>query len=64
MPPDQLDEAMLQFASGERDVLLATNIVEAGLDLPNANSMLVWRPDRFGLGSVEIHREWITAAAR
>ena len=39
---------MIRFADGEGDVLLATNIVESGLDVPNANTMLVWRPDRFG----------------
>jgi transcription-repair coupling factor (superfamily II helicase) len=33
-------------------VLLATNIIEAGLDIPNANTMLVWRPDRFGLAQL------------
>jgi transcription-repair coupling factor (superfamily II helicase) len=47
-----LDQAMLDFARGARDVLLATNIIEAGLDLPNANTMLIWRADRFGLGQL------------
>ena len=47
MKPEQLDDAMLRFANGESDVLLATNIVESGLDLPRANTMLIWRPDRF-----------------
>jgi transcription-repair coupling factor (superfamily II helicase) len=40
---------MVRFADGEGDVLLATNIIESGLDVPRANTMLVWRPDRFGL---------------
>jgi transcription-repair coupling factor (superfamily II helicase) len=52
MAGDVLDEAMMDFSSGERDVLLATNIVETGLDLPNANTMLIWRPDRFGLAQL------------
>ena len=38
--------------SGGADVLLSTNIVETGLDVPRANTMLVWRPDRFGLSQL------------
>ncbi|WP_343896786.1 DEAD/DEAH box helicase [Craurococcus roseus] len=49
MPPAEVDEALVRFAAGEGDVLLSTNIVETGLDVPRANTMLVWRPDRFGL---------------
>jgi transcription-repair coupling factor (superfamily II helicase) len=52
MRDDALDAAMLDFAEGRGDVLLATNIIEAGLDIPNANTMLVWRPDRFGLAQL------------
>jgi transcription-repair coupling factor (superfamily II helicase) len=52
MASDALDEAMMTFSRGNSDVLLATNIVEAGLDLPNANTMLIWRPDRFGLAQL------------
>ena len=44
-----MDAAVVRFAEGEGEILLATNIVEAGLDVPRANTMLVWRPDRFGL---------------
>ncbi len=49
---DALDQLMLDFAEGHTDVLLATSIIEAGLDIPNANTMLVWRPDRFGLAQL------------
>ncbi|MBV8613707.1 MAG: DEAD/DEAH box helicase, partial [Acetobacteraceae bacterium] len=49
---DALDRVMLDFAEGHTDVLLATGIIEAGLDIPNANTMLVWRPDRFGLAQL------------
>jgi transcription-repair coupling factor (superfamily II helicase) len=52
MPTDELDRAMVGFASGTGDVLLATNIIETGLDVPAANTMLVWRPDRFGLAQL------------
>jgi transcription-repair coupling factor (superfamily II helicase) len=43
---------MVRFASGNGDVLLATNIIEAGLDVPRANTMIVWRADRFGLAQL------------
>lgn len=46
------DEVMVGFAEGEGDILLATNIIESGLDVPRANTMLVWRPDRFGLAQL------------
>ena len=52
MPAAKMDEAMVRFAAGEGDVLLATNIIEAGLDVPRANTMLVWRADRFGLSQL------------
>ena len=52
MPVAEIDEAMVAFASGDGDVLLATNIIEAGLDVPRANTMIVWRADRFGLSQL------------
>ena len=52
MAADQVDEEMVSFADGEGDVLLATNIIESGLDVPRANTMLVWRADRFGLAQL------------
>ncbi len=52
MPPAEADDAMVRFADGEGDVLLATNIIESGLDIPRANTMLVWRADRFGLAQL------------
>ena len=51
MKPDALETAVLDFAGGHGDVLLATNIIEAGLDIPQANLMLVTQADRFGLGA-------------
>ena len=52
MPAGEIDEAMVAFADGNGDVLLATNIIEAGLDVPRANTMIVWRADRFGLSQL------------
>ena len=52
MPAAEIDEAMVRFAGGDGDVLLATNIIEAGLDVPRANTMVVWRADRFGLSQL------------
>ena len=52
MPAAEIDEAMVGFAEGRGDVLLATNIIEAGLDVPRANTMVVTRADRFGLSQL------------
>jgi transcription-repair coupling factor (superfamily II helicase) len=52
LPPDDMERVMLDFAEGKADVLLCTSIIEAGLDLPNANTMLIWRADRFGLSQL------------
>jgi transcription-repair coupling factor (superfamily II helicase) len=52
LPADEVDSVMVGFAEGEGDVLLATNIIESGLDVPRANTMIIWRPDRFGLSQL------------
>ncbi len=52
MPAAEIDAAMVGFAEGEGDVLLATNIIEAGLDVPRANTMIVHHADRFGLSQL------------
>jgi transcription-repair coupling factor (superfamily II helicase) len=52
LPAAELDIVMTEFAKGQGDVLLATNIIEAGLDVPRANTMIVWRADRFGLSQL------------
>jgi transcription-repair coupling factor (superfamily II helicase) len=52
MPAAEIDDAMVRFGSGDGDVLLATNIIEAGLDVPRANAMVIWRADRFGLSQL------------
>jgi transcription-repair coupling factor (superfamily II helicase) len=52
MPVAEVDAAMVGFAEGQDDILLATNIIESGLDVPRANTIVVWRPDRFGLAQL------------
>jgi transcription-repair coupling factor (superfamily II helicase) len=52
MPEDELEEAMLQFLRGQAQVLVATTIVENGLDIPSANTIFIHRADRFGLADL------------
>ncbi|MDP8912949.1 MAG: DEAD/DEAH box helicase, partial [Pseudomonadota bacterium] len=52
MQAAEIDEQMIRFSSGDGDILLATNIIEAGLDIPRANTMIIWRADRFGLAQL------------
>jgi transcription-repair coupling factor (superfamily II helicase) len=52
MHADQLEEVMTAFVNGEADVLLSTTIIESGLDIPNANTILIDRADRFGLSDL------------
>jgi transcription-repair coupling factor (superfamily II helicase) len=52
MAPGVLDDIMTAFYDGKYDVLLSTTIVESGLDIPNANTLIVHRADRFGLAQL------------
>jgi transcription-repair coupling factor (superfamily II helicase) len=52
MNEDVLERAMLDFMSHKFDVLLATTIVENGLDIPNANTIVINRADRYGLAQL------------
>ncbi|WP_102223293.1 transcription-repair coupling factor [Acidimangrovimonas sediminis] len=52
MAAGDLDERMNAFYDGKYDVLLSTTIVESGLDIPTANTMIVHRADRFGLSQL------------
>src|SRR5208282_3025370 len=52
MNADELEEVMTKFVNGEADVLLSTTIIESGLDIPNANTIIIDRADRFGLADL------------
>ena len=52
MTESELEKAMLAFVEGRADVLVATTIVENGLDVPKANTLIVHRADRFGLAQL------------
>jgi transcription-repair coupling factor (superfamily II helicase) len=52
MSERELERVMLEFAAGEVDVLVCTSIIESGLDIPNANTLIVNRADRFGLAQL------------
>ena len=49
---DELEKAMVQFLNNEIDMLVCTTIVESGLDIPNANTIIINRADRFGLAQI------------
>ena len=52
MDKDDLEVVMHTFVTGQADVLLATTIIETGIDIPNANTILIDRADRFGLADL------------
>ncbi len=52
MSEDELASVMVEFESGEHDVLVCTTIIESGLDIPNVNTIIVERSDRFGLAQL------------
>jgi len=52
MNSDELEEVMARFVAGKIDVLVCTTIIESGLDIPNANTIIIDRADRFGLADL------------
>jgi transcription-repair coupling factor (superfamily II helicase) len=52
MDADDLEKVMTKFVNGEADVLLSTTIIESGIDIPNANTIIIDRADRFGLSDL------------
>ncbi len=52
LPSDTKDAVMGGFAAGEVEVLVATTVIEVGVDVPNATMMVVWDADRFGISQL------------
>ena len=52
MPSDEKDAVMQAFARGDIDVLVATTVVEVGVDVPNASTMAILEADRFGVSQL------------
>ncbi|MCA1963764.1 MAG: transcription-repair coupling factor, partial [Prosthecobacter sp.] len=52
MDEELLEDVMHQFVDGEADVLVCTTIIESGVDIPNANTIIIDRADRFGLADL------------
>ncbi|MGH3361661.1 MAG: ATP-dependent DNA helicase RecG, partial [Nocardioides sp.] len=52
LPPDEKDAVMRAFERGELDVLVATTVIEVGVDVPNATGMVILDADRFGLSQL------------
>lgn len=52
MPPHELEEVMLTFMRRQADILLSTTIIESGIDIPTANTMIILDADRFGLADL------------
>ncbi|MDB4365131.1 helicase-related protein, partial [Akkermansiaceae bacterium] len=64
MDRENLELVMHQFVEGKADVLLATTIIESGIDIPNANTILIDRADRFGLADLYQLRGRVGRAGR
>ncbi len=52
LAPSALERVMIEFSEGRYDILLATNIIESGLDMPSVNTLVIYRADLFGLGQL------------
>jgi len=52
MSPEELEDVMTRFIRGQADILVSTTIIESGIDIPNANTMIIHNADTFGLADL------------
>ncbi|MCR4922377.1 MAG: transcription-repair coupling factor [Bacteroidaceae bacterium] len=64
MPPAELEHVMLDFAAHEYDVLVSTSIIESGLDIPNANTIIINAAQHFGLSDLHQMRGRVGRSAK
>ena len=64
MPPEKLEKAIVDFAAHDYDILLATTIVESGIDMPNVNTIIINNAQNFGLSELHQLRGRVGRSAR
>lgn len=64
MPPERLEKAIIDFANHDYDILLATTIVESGIDMPNVNTIIINNAQNFGLSELHQLRGRVGRSAR
>jgi transcription-repair coupling factor (superfamily II helicase) len=64
MPPEKLEKAVVDFANHDYDILLATTIVESGIDMPNVNTIIINNAQNFGLSELHQLRGRVGRSAR
>ncbi len=64
LPPERLEKAIIDFANHDYDVLLATTIIESGIDMPNVNTIIINNAQNFGLSELHQLRGRVGRSAR
>lgn len=64
MPPEKLEKVIIDFANHDYDVLIATTIIESGIDMPNVNTIVINNAHRFGLSELHQLRGRVGRSAR